>query len=100
MKGVQLLVIRYNTDNSWFTTVLFSDRIEKINHRNFREKRVLLIANNAIYLLMPKGWESRRIMKIEDIDKVTMSRRCGDHFVIHHRNEEGRPLVPRRAQQI
>ncbi|XXQ36745.1 TH1 domain-containing protein [Plasmodiophora brassicae] len=80
--------------------VLFSDRIEKINHRNFREKRVLLIANNAIYLLMPKGWESRRIMKIEDIDKVTMSRRCGDHFVIHHRNEEDIFIVSSKRLEI
>lgn len=67
--------------------VVFSDYIEKLNHRNFKQKRILLISQAAIFSLLPKGHKARRIFKLEDIDKVTLSRRAAHVCVIHHKSE-------------
>ena len=79
--------------------IAFSDRIERVNHRNFREKRVLILSHNALYILMAKGNECIRVIKLDDVDKISMSRRASDHLAIHHKTEEDLLFVsPKRTE--
>lgn len=61
----------------------FADFVVKINRKEKKQIRLLLITNNAIYNLMPnKLSKCRRRITLESIGSITMSK-LSDEFVFH-----------------
>jgi hypothetical protein len=69
------------------------------NRRNSGQQRVLVLTSTAIYNFIPKKYELRRRIAIQDLRSVSLSRLCTDLIVLHHATEHDYLLTsPKRPE--
>jgi len=79
---------------------MFSDLVTKINRKNKRQERALLITSHAIYNLLPPDFvKCKRRIPLEGVSGITLST-ASCEFVIHVPAEYDYRLVCARSTQV
>ena len=69
--------------------VVFVDHVKKVNSRNARQSRVMLLTRRSVCLLGNRDTKIHRRVKISDIKWVTLSRKNTHVMAVHHLFEHG-----------
>lgn len=63
--------------------ILFGDTMFKINRRNQKQKRIILLTNGAVYVLQVSTQAIARRIALSTIERISVSKR-GDHWMVIH----------------
>ena len=69
-------------------TLYYTNKIQKINHYNIAQERILILTNEAIYTLQNIQKKSlKRKMKYSEISGITFTK-SSQEFVVHGKDDE------------
>ena len=66
-------------------TLYYSNKIQKINHYNISQERIIVLTNEALYNIQKKSL--KRKMKYSEISGITFTK-SSQEFVVHGKDEE------------